>query len=60
MAEKLLQFYEKTKELGGLKATMRLAVLTKIPSAKAQTEPDSIENIKTFERAIEEIKKEFK
>ncbi len=60
MAEKLLHFYEKAKALGGLKATMRLAVLTKIPSSKAQNESDSNENIKNFERAMEEIKKEFK
>ncbi|MCX7909472.1 MAG: hypothetical protein N2560_08160 [Ignavibacteria bacterium] len=59
MAEKLLEFYEKAYKLGGLKAQMRLALLTLIPSPKAKTEPDSPENIKKFENAMKEIEKEF-
>lgn len=60
MATKLVSFYQKAKELGGLKAEMRLAVLTKVPSSKALELPDSPENIKLFESAIKEIEKEFK
>lgn len=60
MAQKLADFYEKAKAKGGIKATMRLAMLTSIPSNKASTEPDSPENIQKFESAMTEIEKEFK
>jgi hypothetical protein len=59
MANKLLMYYDEAAKLGGIKAKMRLAVLTNIPSAKAEIEPDSPENIKKFEQAMQEIKKEF-
>ncbi len=58
MGAKLTQFYEEAKKLGGLKAQMRMAVLTKIPSAQASTAPDSPENINLFQNALNEIKKE--
>lgn len=57
MAEKLVKFYEQAKALGGLKAEMRLAVLTLMPSAKAQAAADSPENVQLFEKALEEIKR---
>lgn len=59
MADKLTQYYEKAQAIGGLKAKMRLAVLTKISSPKAAIEPDSPENIRKFEKAMQEIRKEF-
>lgn len=60
MAEKLTNFFEEAKKLGGLKAKMRLAVLTDVSSVKAPSEPDSSENIKKFDEAMKELKKEFK
>ena len=60
MAAKLLKFYDEAKVLGGIKAQMRLAVITHLPSTKAQIEPDTPEYIKKFELAIAEIKKEYK
>ena len=39
---------------------MRLAILTSISSPKAGAEPDSPENIQKFEKAMKELKKEFK
>lgn len=60
MGEKLMQFYEKSNALGGIKAKMRLAVLTLMPGSKAQVEPDSPETIALFEKAMAEINKEFK
>ncbi len=60
MAEKLLKYYEEATKLGGMKATMRLAIITKISSTKASNEPDSPENIQIFENAMSEIRKEFK
>jgi len=59
MADKLLKYYEEASKIGGLKARMRLAVLTNIPSSKAPNEPDSPENIQKFETAMRELKKEF-
>jgi phage-related protein len=60
MGKKLTQFYEEAKELGGLKAKMRLAMITLMPGAQAKVEPDSPENIKKFQEAMKEIRKEFK
>ena len=60
MGARLLKQYEEAKQLGGLKAQMRLAVLTKMPSPKAAEEPDSSENLAKFEAAMKEIAKEFK
>lgn len=60
MAERLNQFYDEAQKLGGLKAKIRLAVITKIPSIKAAEIEDTTEHITTFQEAIEELKKEFK
>ncbi len=59
MAEKLAQFYEEAKKLGGLKAQMRLAVKTGVTSTKAPQVPDAPETIAKFESAMNEIRKEF-
>ncbi len=58
MGAKLTQFYDEAKKLGGIKAQMRMAVLTKMPSSQASTAPDSQENINLFQNALNEIKKE--
>jgi hypothetical protein len=60
MAGKLVSYYDKAKEIGGLKAQMRLAVLTGLPSTKASEAPDSPENIAKFDSAMAEINNEFK
>lgn len=59
MGNMLMSYYEKAKALGGLKAQMRLAVLTGMPSQKAQVEADSLDNTNKFEKAMQELKKEF-
>ncbi len=59
MAQKLIQYYEEAKKLGGTKARMRLALLTCMPTNVAMAEPDSPENIKKFEEAMKELRKEF-
>ncbi len=59
MAEKLLTYYDEAYKLGGLKARMRLAIKTKVPTPKAKEAPDTDENIAIFEKAFAEIKKEF-
>ncbi len=59
MGQKLKSFYDEAEKLGGIKAKMRIAVLTAISSVKALEAPDSPENIAKFDNAMKEIKKEF-
>jgi hypothetical protein len=59
LGQKLLDYYEKAQQIGGITARMRLAVLTKLPSNKAESAPDSLENIQIFETAINQIKSEM-
>lgn len=59
MAEKLLNYYTDAAKMGGMKAEMRLTVLTSISRVNAGKESDSSENIKVFEKAMQEIQKEF-
>ncbi|NLO18789.1 MAG: hypothetical protein GX121_02750 [Ignavibacteria bacterium] len=58
MGAKLVQICEEAKRIGGLKAQMRMAVLTKTPSSQAATVPDTPENVALFQNALNEIKKE--
>lgn len=60
MGARLLEMYKKAEELGSLKAKMRLAMLTGIPSTRAGETPDSPDAIAKFEAALAELKKEFK
>lgn len=55
MGKRLLKFYEFVRENGGIPAQMRLAMMTGIPSAKAEAEPDSMENISKFKKAVKDI-----
>ena len=55
MGEKLLAFYEKAKEKGGLGAQIKLATITKMSSKTAAKVEDSPENIKIFEDAMKQI-----
>jgi hypothetical protein len=59
MGNKLEEFYAKATDIGGLKAKMMLAVITKISSKKAKEEPDSPENLKKFQDAMAELEKEL-
>jgi hypothetical protein len=60
MGAKLMDYYQKASAAGGLKGRMRMAVITKISSQKAETEPDSPENLRLFEEALKEIQNENK
>ena len=59
MADKLVQLYEEASKLGGLKAKMRMSILTRIPSNKAADVADDPETVKKFEDALAEIRKEY-
>ena len=56
MAAKLTEFYAQAMKQYGVMGRMKLAMLTKISSEKAGTEPDSPENIKIFEQAMAQLK----
>ena len=56
MAAKLTEFYAQATKQYGIMGRMKLAMLTKISSEKAGTEPDSPQNIKLFEQAMAQLK----
>lgn len=58
MGAKLTEFYEQAKSIGGMKAQMRLAMLTTVSSAKAGVLPDTPDVISRFENALKQIKAE--
>ena len=55
MAAKLTEFYAQATKQYGVMGRMKLAMLTKISSEKAGTEPDSPQNIKLFEQAMAQL-----
>jgi hypothetical protein len=57
MAAKLVAFYAQATKDFGIMGRMKLAMLTKISSEKAETEADSPENVKLFEQALLQMKK---
>jgi hypothetical protein len=60
MGKQLMEIYEEAKKIGGFGAQVRLAILTKMPSTKAQAADDSFENITKFREAMDIIYKEYK
>lgn len=60
MGQQLVAFFDQAKTMGGMKAQMRLAMLSKVPSAKAASEPDAPETVQKFQAAMKELEKEFK
>ena len=59
MAEKLVCYFEEAEKKGGIKAKMRLTVLSGITAIAAKTLPDSSENVTKIEKGMQEIRKEF-
>lgn len=59
MGQKLADYYTEVKAVGGLKAQVRLAILTKIPLDKAKAEEDTPELQDLFKNAFDQVKKEF-
>ena len=58
MAAKLVQFYDQAaKEFGG-QGRVKLAMLTKISSAKAGDVEDSPDNIRLFESALKRLREQ--
>jgi hypothetical protein len=57
MGAKLEAFFEEADKLGGMRAKVKLAMITKLTAKAAASEPDSPDNIKLFEDAMQEVKK---
>ncbi len=58
MGERLVRFYSLVSQQYGLAGKVKLAQETKVPSTHAAIEPDTPENIKRFEEAVEKIAEE--
>ena len=56
MAAKLTEFYKKAAQEFGLAGRIKLAMLTKIPSEKAESVDDSPENVRIFEQALQQLR----
>ncbi len=58
MGHQLVSFFAKAKAIGGIKAQMRLAMLTLIHSKKAESLPDAPEYIEKFQKALLQLERE--
>jgi hypothetical protein len=56
MAAKLNEFYKQAAQEFGLAGRIKLAMLTKIPSEKAEQLDDSPENLRIFEQAMQQLR----
>jgi len=56
MAAKLNEFYKQAAQEFGLAGRIKLAMLTKISSEKAEAADDSPENIRIFEQALQQLR----
>lgn len=56
MAAKLNEFYKQAAQEFGLTGRIKLAMLTKISSEKAEAADDSPENIRIFEQALQQLR----
>jgi len=56
MAAKLTDFYKQAAQEFGLAGRIKLAMLTKISSEKAESAEDSPENIRVFEQALKQLR----
>ncbi len=57
MGTKLAAFYEQTAKEFGSTGRVKLALLTKLSSAKALEAPDTPEAIKLFEESLEQLRR---
>ncbi len=60
MGAQLANFYDQVSKEFGPIGRMNLALLTKISSDKANTEPDSKENVNLFQHAVAQLKQQMK
>jgi hypothetical protein len=60
MGARLAEMFAQVGKEFGATGRMKLAMLTKMTSGLAQSEPDSPTNIKLFQEAIEKLRKQGK
>ena len=56
MAETLVSYYTEIEKEFGFTGRMKLAMLTKISSDKAESVADSPENVRAFELAVKQLR----
>jgi PAS domain-containing protein len=59
MGKRIGAFFAEAEKLGGLEAKIRLAMLTRITSTRAQLEPDTAANVARFEAAMSTVRAEL-
>ena len=59
MGEKMIKFFEEAERLGGLQGKVRLAMLSLTPSQQARIIPDTPENLRKLQGAIDQLKSEL-
>jgi len=59
MGKKLEAYFADADKLGGMRAKVKLAMLTKLSAKTSADVPDSPENIAMFEAAMVALKKEL-
>jgi hypothetical protein len=57
VGQRLVDFYAEAAKQAGLQGKIKLALITRISSVNAMTEPDSPANVELFRKALEEVKK---
>lgn len=57
MATRLMNYYAQAASEFGVPGRMKLAMLTKIPSERAASEPDTPDIIKIFEDALAQLRR---
>lgn len=58
MGRKLEAYFAEADKLGGMRAKVKLAMITKLSAKTAAEAPDSPENVAMFEAALATVKKE--
>ncbi|MFK7797506.1 MAG: GAF domain-containing protein [Aureispira sp.] len=59
MGDKLLDYFRKADQIGGLPAKIRLAALSKSSSIQAKSMEDSLENLQKIQKYFEIVSQEF-
>lgn len=59
MGKKLETYFAEADKIAGMRAKIKLAMLTKLSAKTAAEAPDSAENLALFEAAMASLKKEL-
>ena len=59
MGVQLANFYKQVSDEFGVPGRVKLAILTKVSSDKAETQADSAESVKLFQHSMDEIRRQM-